>query len=343
MTTEIEQVDVIVVGTGMQQSMYQLKRNREKLYNIRTYVYYITPTNLRSIGWNGLIAAKTYLDFEPSANLVLLDEQQSIGGVWSAEKIYPSLYAQIKYGLFEYSFYPMRREGISPDGYISGDTINTYLNDFAKDYDLIRRTRLLHKVLRVDRVPVTQKWRVDIDSKASLECSKLIYASGATSHPVIPSWPTSTGFNATIIHSSETGGHLRELRNLRRVTVVGAAKSAYDTVFLLLQNGVAVDWIIRENGTGPLAIMPPTILGIVNSMDVISTRALALFGSSIMNTKGPAYKFLQRTWLGRAFAKTFWKSVNLIAELHAGYSKTPNAAKLRPLPRGNGYVEVDVH
>ncbi|KAJ5736902.1 monooxygenase [Penicillium malachiteum] len=291
-------------------------------------------------GWNGLISAKTYLDLKEDANIILIDEQACIGGVWSEEKIYPSLFAQIKYGLFEYSFYPMRREGITGDGYISGATINTYLNEFARDYDLIRRTRLNTKVIKLERLPddgTGATWKLILDGdKRPIECEKLIYASGATSHPVMPTWPNQSGFETPIIHSAETGLHLESLNKIQRATVLGGAKSAYDTVFLLLSKGIQVDWIIRDDGTGPLAIMPPTILGLVNSMDVISTKAMAMFGSSIMQTKGVAYQFLQKTRLGRAIARVFWSTVTKIADAHAGYAKSPNAKKLRPLPHGNG-------
>jgi hypothetical protein len=90
---ETERFDAVVVGTGKD------LLHRANLGSALTV----------NAGWNGLIAAKTYLDFKPGANLILVDEQASIGGVWSAERVYPSLFAQIKYGLFEYSFYPMRR------------------------------------------------------------------------------------------------------------------------------------------------------------------------------------------------------------------------------------------
>ncbi|RYC61997.1 hypothetical protein CHU98_g4211 [Xylaria longipes] len=286
-------------------------------------------------GWNGLISAKTYLDFAPNANLVLLDDQSSIGGVWCKEKIYPSLYAQIKYGLFEYSFYPMRKEGITPDGYISGDTINKYLNGFAQDFDLVRRIRLRTKVVRVNRLD-RGGWILDLDGKPSIQCAKLIYASGATSHPVIPSWPMSNDFGARIIHSSELGMHLDALEKIHTVTVVGAAKSAYDTVFHLLNSGKRVNWVIREDGSGPLAIMPPTILGIFNTMDAVATRIVAMMGSSIMKTEGAAYKTFQKTWLGRAVANGFWLTLTAIAESHAGYARSTNAQKLRPVPHGNG-------
>ncbi|KAI0909800.1 cofactor FMO1 FAD enzyme [Ustulina deusta] len=286
-------------------------------------------------GWNGLISAKTYLDFAPNANLVLLDDQASIGGVWCKENIYPSLYAQIKYGLFEYSFYPMRKEGITPDGYISGDTINKYLNSFARDFDLVRRIRLRTKVVKVNRLD-GRGWVLDLDGKPSIKCEKLIYASGATSHPVKPSWPMSNDFCAPIIHSSELGKHLDALEKIQTVTVVGAAKSAYDTVFHLLNSGKRVNWVIREDGSGPLAIMPPTILGIFNTMDAVATRIVAMMGSSIMKTEGAAYEIFQKTRLGRAVARGFWLTLTAIAELHAGYAKSTNAQKLRPLPHGNG-------
>ncbi|KAK4240608.1 hypothetical protein C8A03DRAFT_41919 [Achaetomium macrosporum] len=302
---EAEQVDVVVVGTG----------------------------------WNGLICAKTYLDLAPEANLILVDQASSFGGVWAAEKIYPSLYAQIKFGQFEYSFYPMRREGISNDGYISGATIHRYLQAFAHDFNLAQRTRFNTTVRNVVRLPDGRGWRLEFegDGKRPVECAKLIYASGATSHPVVPSWSRSN-FDVPIIHSQETGTHLDALAKIQRATVIGGAKSAFDTVFLLLDAGKQVDWIIRpdESGSGPVALMPPTIFGLVNSMDVIATRFMATLGASIMSTDGPGYRFFHRTRLGRLLTREFWKMVNLIAELHAGYNKSPNAQKLRPLPHGNG-------
>ncbi|KAK9414809.1 putative FAD/NAD(P)-binding domain-containing protein [Seiridium unicorne] len=288
-------------------------------------------------GWNGLICAKTYLELSPTANLVLIDEGSSIGGVWSTERIYPTLYAQIKYGQFEYSCYPMRREGITTDGYISGETSNKYLNEFAHKFDLIRRTRLQTRVHEVVRIPGSG-WRLQIEGvgKRAVECEKLVYASGATSHAVIPSWPKSPDFDVPTIHSHDTGKHLDELANIQRAIVVGAAKSAFDTVFLLLDAGKQVDWVIREDGSGPVALMPPTLGGLVNTMEISATRWLAVLGASIMNTQGSGYKFVHRTRLGRMLTRQFWRILNLVADKHAGYSKSPNAANLRPIPNGEG-------
>ena len=285
-------------------------------------------------GWNGLIAATTYLRLAPETNLLIVDDGKSIGGVWSKEKIYPNLFAQIGYGLFEYSFYPMKNVDISPDRYIPGSTIHDYLNDFARAYDLVRRIRLETTVTNVEKLD-KDGWRLSVAGAPSIRAKKLIYATGATSYPYIPSWPKDN-FTRPIIHSAQTGTSLEELRGIKRATVVGAAKSSYDTVFLLLKQGVQVDWIIREDGTGPLAIMPPRLFGMFNTVDVMATRAMASFSPAIMSTKGIWHKFLHKTKVGRVVTKTFWRNVTRVAEWHAGYSKSPNARKLRPIPYGYG-------
>ena len=42
-------------------------------------------------GLHGLAAAKTYLDIDPSVDLLVVDGDSGIGGVWSKSRIYPGL------------------------------------------------------------------------------------------------------------------------------------------------------------------------------------------------------------------------------------------------------------
>ena len=314
-----EQFDVVIIGAG--KSMNE-----------------ITPFPILTadIGWYGLIAATTYLRLAPNTKLLIVDNGVSIGGVWSKERIYPNLFAQVGHGLFEYSFYPMKKEGLTPDRYISGNTIHNYLNDFAKDHDLVRRIRLNTAVLNIEKTD-SELWRLNLKNADSLKAKKLIVASGVSSDPFTPSWPKEK-FNKPIIHSAQIGTSLDTLQGpqTNRVIVVGAAKSAYDTVFLLLKAGKKVDWIIREDGSGPLAIMPPRLLGVLNTVDVMATRALACFSPAILSTSGIWYKFLHKTRVGRALTTKFWRNLTRAAEFHAGYSKSENAAKLRPIPTGYG-------
>ncbi|RDW80311.1 hypothetical protein BP6252_04949 [Coleophoma cylindrospora] len=260
-------------------------------------------------GWYGLIAAYTYLKLAPETNLLIVDDGETIGGVWSTERIYPDLFAQVGHGLFEYSFYPMKKTGLSPDRYISAQTIHDYLQSFAEDHDLVRRIRLQQRVTKAEKI--RNKWVLTLNDGASqVSGAKLIAATGVTSGPYMPDFPQK-GFNKPIVHSSELGKHISHLTGpkVQRVTVLGAAKSAYDTVFMLIKAGKQVDWIIRENGSGPLAIMPPRLMGVLNTVDVMATRAMASFSPAIMNTSGICI-FWANAGLGLASAPEFWKTIH---------------------------------
>ncbi len=292
-------------------------------------------------GWYGLIAATTYLRLAPNTKLLILDDGKSIGGVWNQQRIYPNLFAQVGHGLFEYSCYPMKKEGLTPDRYISGQTIHDYLVSFAQEFRLMEMIQLDTRVTKVDKLEgKTQGWRLWslVGGKETiLETSKLVVASGVSSGPYMPTFPRSS-WTKPIIHSSEIGSKMDEIRSaeVKRVVVLGAAKSAYDTVYMMLKAGKKVDWIIRENGTGPLAIMPPRFFGYLNTVDVMATRALACFSPAILQTKGFWYWFLQRSRIGRMLTTAFWRNLTRLAEMHAGYSRTEDAEKLRPVPFGFG-------
>lgn len=210
-------------------------------------------------GWYGLIAAYTFLQLRPKSRLLILDDGDSIGGVWNSERIYPNLFAQVGHGLFEYSFYPMKKEVLTKDRYISGKTIHDYLQSFAEDHDLLRRIRL--RTIVTDARKVGDKLTLDSRNRSNdayqVSGTKLIVATGVSSSPYVPEFPNA-GFAKPIIHSSQLRDQLAHLTSpeVQRATVVGAAKSAYDTVFLLLKSGKGVDWIIRENGSGVSTMCP---------------------------------------------------------------------------------------
>ncbi|EER28767.1 Flavin-binding monooxygenase-like family protein [Coccidioides posadasii C735 delta SOWgp] len=286
-------------------------------------------------GWYGLIAARTYLELVPGTRLLIVDDSLSIGGAWSRERVYPNLYAQISHPLFEYSFYPMKKEGISGDGFISGATIHKYLANFAKDHDLVPRVRLETRVNQVKRNSNGCGWVLET-SGGQLECNKLIYATGANSSPIIPSWPRSR-FEKPVIHTWQIGqylGHIEEY--VQRASVVGASKSAYDMVFHLLNAGKKVDWIIRDGPSGPFSIYAPTFMGLWNIVDHISTRMAANFSPSIMNTSGFWYYFLQRTIAGRGIINVYWRIATYLSARHADYSKSEHTQGLRAQPKQDG-------
>lgn len=84
--------------------------------------------------------------------------------------------------------------------------------------------------------------------------------------------------------------------------------------------------------------MPPRLMGVLNTVDVMATRAMASFSPAIMNTSGYWYNFLQRTTVGNCLTWAFWRSVAWMAERGAGYHENDNWEKLRPIPDGYGQV-----
>ncbi|KAI9370358.1 cofactor FMO1 FAD enzyme [Aspergillus egyptiacus] len=287
-------------------------------------------------GWNGLISAYTYLQLAPSANLLVVDDGQTVGGCWSKEKIYPTLFAQISHPLFQYSFFPMPREGVSSQGYIPANTIHEYLVRFATEFDLIQRIRLQTRVARVEKRQEPLGWVLETSTGHRLSCEKLIYATGPTSNPIIPSFPRKD-FDQPVVHTQYLNQHMDYIHNhVQRATVVGAAKSSYDVVFLLLKAGKKVDWVIRESPSGPFAISAPTFLGLWSTAEHVSTRMAASFSPCIMNTNGGLYRFLQRSSVGHILTRVYWRTSTFLSAQHAGYSKSPNAEMLRPHPPGYG-------
>ncbi|KAI4263607.1 MAG: hypothetical protein L6R42_001251 [Xanthoria sp. 1 TBL-2021] len=135
----------------------------------------------------------------------------------------------------------MQNEGLTRDRCISGNTIHGYLNDFAKEHDLVRRTRVSTTVTNIEKAD-SGVWRLDIKNANGIKTKKLIVASGVPSDPYTPSWPKED-FNKPNINSAHVGTSLKTLQSpaTDRVVVFGAAKSAYDTVFVLLKAGKKVD------------------------------------------------------------------------------------------------------
>ncbi|KAM7189491.1 cofactor FMO1 enzyme is FAD [Naviculisporaceae sp. PSN 640] len=298
-------------------------------------------------GWYGLVAARTFMELAPDAKLLIIDDSKTIGGVWSREKIYPGLHAQISHPLFEYSFYPMVDPELSPDGFVSGESIHEYLARFARDHHLLSRTRLQTRVIQVCRGPGGDGWSLIVrgpvvgrgdehHAQYQLDCNKLIYATGANSSPIVPQWP-STGFGKPVLHSLETNNHLGYIQDhVQRATVVGRSKSAHDAVYQLLSAGKEVDWVMRDGPSGPFSLYPPSFLGLWNNSDHISTRLASSFSPSIMNTSGFGYRFLQRSLLGRGLMEVYWRVNSAICNQYAGYSKSAEAEKLRPRPYADG-------
>ncbi len=323
MAHETKNVEVAIIGAGENHFSLQSSLLIQK----------ITPT---SLGWYGLVSARTYLRLRPEANLLIIDSDDTVGGVWSQKRLYPNLVAQVKHGLFNYTDTPMPKRGATKNDMVTGDMIHKYLQTYAEDHDLLRRIRFNTFVETVERSETG--WKLHFkDSPGTVTTEKLLVATGVTSIPNMPELEVNDN-SIPVIHSKDLGVSYQglESESIQRVIVLGAAKSAYDAVYLLLTMGKKVTWVIRPHGAGPLAILPSELFGYFNSIAVASTRLMTYLSPSILNAEGPLAHFFQRSVVGRLFTGAFWDVVNYVSGSHAGYSRKDHVADLRPEIEGKG-------
>jgi dimethylaniline monooxygenase (N-oxide forming) len=279
------------------------------------------------LGWYGLSAAKTYLTLEPDTNLIIVDGDDSVGGVWSKKRIYPNLVAQVPHGLFNYPDHPMPKNGETDHHLVTGYMIQSYLENYAKEHDLLRRIRFSTWVEKAERCP--RGWRLKIGDQF-LETTKLIVASGLTSIPNVPSFKVEEDA-VPVIHSRDLAASVPALGSddVQGVVVVGSAKSAYDAVYLLCSMGKRVTWIIRPDGAGPMPIMPAEMFGI-NTISIGSTRLMNYLSPSLFNSKGLIASFFYRTALGRSLTNAHWRMITRLSYKAAGFGKGGNVEPLKP-------------
>ena len=150
-----------------------------------------------------------------------------------------------------------------------------------------------------------------------------------------------TAASIPLIHSRDLGASVENLKSkdVRSVVVVGAAKSAYDAVYLLLSMGKKVTWMIRPEGAGPMPILPSEMMG-CNSIAVGSTRLMSYLSPSILNSTGPLCSFFQRTAVGRWITGAFWDNTTHLSEKGAGFAKGDHIAALKPEVKEKRYVSM---
>ncbi|ORY68266.1 flavin-binding monooxygenase-like family protein [Pseudomassariella vexata] len=268
-------------------------------------------------GWYGLTAAKTYLKLEPGAKLAIFDRDNTVGGTWSRDRIYPNLVAQVEHGYFNYPGTPMLKDGATEHNLVSGDMIFKYLDKFADDHGLKQHIRFNSWVSNVER-NTHGGWKLTVNGNV-ITTAKLIVATGVTSIRNSPSFHVEKDA-VPVIHSIDIAPNAPQFKKeeAKHFIIIGAAKSAYDAA------------VIRPNGSGPMPIMPAEIFGI-NTITMGSNRLMNYLSPSIMNTNSWLGAFFHRTLLGRWLTKAHWNFITSKADEAAGFGgKAGPVEGLRP-------------
>jgi cation diffusion facilitator CzcD-associated flavoprotein CzcO len=206
--------------------------------------------------------AKTYLEVNPSANILILEAASSIGGVWAEDRLYPELKSNNLLGTYEFSDFPMDPEifGVNPGEHIPAEVMHNYLTYYAERFDLISRIRFETKVNSAE-YKGPGKWLIKvtrgfIDDNAlesdEISTKRLVVATGLTSEPFLPTFTGGEVFGAPLFHSRDFLKYESTLETAKKVAVFGGSKSAWDAVYAYASKGVQVDWIIRGEDANPL-------------------------------------------------------------------------------------------
>jgi hypothetical protein len=79
-------------------------------------------------GVNGILAAKTCLQIKPDVDILIIDSEKSIGGVWVATGIYPGLIFEPPAPTMNFSDFNICKElGIEKCGDVTGSQFNEFL------------------------------------------------------------------------------------------------------------------------------------------------------------------------------------------------------------------------
>jgi hypothetical protein len=286
--------------------------------------------------------AKTYLDVNPTQNVVILDANASLGGVWSEQRLYPELISNNMLGTSEWSDFPMTTEtfGVQPGEHIPGKVMHKYLRSYAEKFDLLRRIQFHSKVDTCEVVP-DNTWILTINRDDGSEAGsftmtteRLVLATGMTSEPNMPHFRGEETFDRPFFHFIDFPKHVSLPKNTKRVAVLGGAKSAWDVAYSYASAGVTVEWIIRKSGNGPIWMAPAYVTPLKKWLEkLVFTRALSWFSPCIWGDAdgyGRIRSFLHGSSIGRWIVDKFWWILgNDIISLN-GYGKHPETAKLKP-------------
>ena len=211
----------------------------------------------------------------------------------------------------------MPKDGKTDHNLVTGNMICDYLEKFARDHDLTRRIHFKSWVNQIERCPYG--WRVKINGNSLFETRKLIVSTGVTSVPNELPFKIEDS-PIPIIHSRDICENVKAMSadHVQNVVIVGAAKSAYDAAYLLSTLGKNVTWIIRPDGSGPMPIMPPELLG-MNTISTGSTRLMSYLSPSLLNTDTWLGTFFHRTTAGRWLTRAHWRYITSQADKAAGF------------------------
>ncbi|KAK5052640.1 hypothetical protein LTR84_002505 [Exophiala bonariae] len=295
-------------------------------------------------GWNGLCSAKTYHQCHPQANVIVLDDQPTIGGVWAEHRLYPGLKTNNMRGNYEFGDFTFQQAGLDVKHgvHILGDEVHEYLKRYSQHFDIYQHIRFNVKVISAEHLSDSRGWLLSTTEKNSHKIKqiltrRLIVATGLTSDAFVPQIPGSDTDGAPpMVHVKDFQDRSDQLfKSAKRATILGGTKSAWDASYAFATAGIPVDWIIRESGHGPVWMSPAFF---DKKRDIllerlVHTRAVSLFSPCAWGNEdnyGWVRRFLHNTRIGRWCVSKYWGYMQHRLVRTNGYGEHDEVKKLQP-------------
>ncbi|EKM52446.1 uncharacterized protein PHACADRAFT_149103 [Phanerochaete carnosa HHB-10118-sp] len=284
-------------------------------------------------GAAGLISAQVLVQ-DGFKNVEVITCDQSPGGTWAEERMYPELKINNVYGEYRFSSLPMPppTDTTKSGGRLGGEDMRLYMESFADRFlrgklrynTIVTNIRSAKPDLSTLSSPPSKRWIITVRDRNTGEESQLRYdrvvlCTGGCSTPkypvsLSPEAAKVKGFKGPVFHSLDFKKNVDKLLkavqpqsdpNPGHAVVIGGGKSAWDAAAYLANRGRKVSVVFETSDS---------VMGTASPLPefVRKSRLLAVLSSSrIINTRLEYVWFLHQTWLGSKITHFVW---NRLAE-----------------------------
>ncbi|KZT64199.1 FAD/NAD(P)-binding domain-containing protein [Daedalea quercina L-15889] len=257
------------------------------------------PTSARigiiGAGAAGLITAHTLLR-DGFCNVEVLTRDETPGGVWAAERVYPGLSINNVHGKFRFSplQMPPPANATATGGRLSGEDMTAYMESLLKIRPSGNHT---------DTWAVTEVENIIFD--------KLVLCTGGCSEPKIPEELAPeraklAGSTRPVLHSSQFRAKLDDAiraGGIDKILVVGGGKSAQDISAQLARRNIPVSMVLTT--TDAVLATPIPYPAIIRKSKYIRLPPSMQFSTEI-RILGSCRRFLHTSWLGATLVHALW-------------------------------------
>lgn len=186
----------------------------------------------------------------------MFEGASSLGGTWASHRLYPGLKSNNLLGTYQYPDFPMGpdRFDVKLGQHIPGDVLHTYLEAYAREFDIFRLIRFNSRVTTAEHQVSGEAaggWTLTVlDSATGREsrvfARRLVVASGLTSEArPLPNFKGRDSFEGPIFHGKDFLDYRHTIEKGKTVTIFAGSKLAWDAMYSYATAGVKVNWVIR--------------------------------------------------------------------------------------------------